>query len=149
MSFRSSRTALSYLYSRIAHIQSFFVALFHRVIFNAYIILSKHALYAYPIAQHRLVWTLTFRFNSNLAYEFKYLATAPLNFLPLSPATLMMFSRSSPAVMPIFLIKSFATVSKSSPPMPSGISSSGRPKYALLDIDVAPSKPCRRVLASV
>lgn len=82
-------------------------------------------------------------------HEFKYLATAPLNLLPPSPATLMIFSRSSPAVIPIFLMKSLATVSRSSPPAPpSGRSSSGLPKYAFEEMDVAPSNPCRRVLAS-
>jgi hypothetical protein len=64
-----------------------------------------------------------------LLYEFKYLATAPLNLLPPSPATLIKFSKSSPAVIPNFLTKSFAAPSKSpySPSAPRR-SSSGLPK---------------------
>ena len=82
---------------------------------------------------------------------FKYLATAPLSLRPPSPATLMRFSRSSPAVIPKRRTKSFAAVSRSPYPStlpPSVRSSSGRPKYALLEMEVAPSNPWRRDLAS-
>lgn len=72
---------------------------------------------------------------------------APCSLVAPSPSTWVRFSRSSPAVMPNLRMKSLAADSRSpysSPPF----SSSGRPKYAFDEMAVAPSKPCRRVLAS-
>lgn len=71
---------------------------------------------------------------------------APCNLVAPSPARFIKFSKSSPAVFPNFLTKSLAADSRS--PYSSGTSSSGRPKYALEEMEVAPSKPCSRVFAS-
>lgn len=73
---------------------------------------------------------------------------ANCSFVAAVPAICVRFSMSSPACTPNLRTKSLAADSRSLYCPTSNSSSSGRPKYALEEMDVAPSKPWRRVRAS-